>query len=165
MNLNDCKELFYSKCEEYNIPKPPITINKKLQRALGRVVIKSSAAQVQFSELLLTLGDEDIYQTVLHEFAHYYLYSTGSPNYGHTPEFRDFCLQIGCTHTGASNSLTTTPNLSKLKSLGYKYIVKCPTCGTFLGVYKTRCDKVVSAPLYICRDCNVSLVAVDLSHS
>ena len=170
MNIKYCKDTFSELCRKYNHPVPPISANGRLTRTMGRVryeltpMGKCVSAHVEFStSFIVSSSEEDIRQVVMHEFAHYHLLLTDPKNSGHTPEFRAFCKEIGCTHTGSHNgSNTMFKNTGALKAVGYKYIIKCPRCGATLGRYKTKCKTVQQAKLYTSGCCRATCVVEEL---
>ena len=162
MDIKFCRDLFTELCQKYNHPIPPINANGRLKRTMGRVNYSFSSfgeklsATIEFStSFLVSSSEEDVKQVVLHEFAHYHLLLTDPENAGHTQQFRDFCKEIGCTHTGAKNTSNTMfKDIGALKSVGYKYILKCPECGAIVGRYKTKCQKVQYAHMCKTSCCN-----------
>ena len=170
MNIKYCRDTFSELCRRYNHPVPPISANGRLTRAMGRVKYKltpmgeCASVNVEFStSFIVSSSEEDVRQVVMHEFVHYHLLLTDPKNSGHTPEFRAFCKEIGCTHIGATNSSNTLfKDSGALKTIGYKYLLKCPNCGAVVGKYKTKCKTVQQASFYTTKCCSAACIVEEL---
>lgn len=119
----------------------PITLNGRLSRTLGRVIMTEDQGRVkpikmEFSkEFLNTSTDASIVSVIGHEWAHYYITKTTGINHEHDQEFKKTCALIGCTNDKAKTEVERTVEPEAL----YKYIVYCPDCNSTIGMYKRMC--------------------------
>lgn len=171
MDLEYCKDIFNNLCKDFKVNTPPIRANNRLRTTLGRVKFYRGRfgpaydISVEFSsKFYLSSPEEDVRQVVMHEFCHYYLLLTDPDNAGHSPQFRELCSNIGCTNDGSvADSASIFSNAEALKAnSGYKYVLKCPTCGRVLGHYKTQCKKVKYPSMYISTCCHATCISEEL---
>ena len=119
----------------------PVSANGRLRTTLGRVRSYRSTClpiSIEFSQKLLNEGtDNDILNTVKHEYVHYFLLVTTGENHGHDYMFKAKCAEIGCTHNKTRNDIESEEMMAPTAQS--KYEVYCPDCNETIGTYSRMC--------------------------
>ena len=127
----------------------PISANARFTATLGRVKHNRYTCKpisIEFSQKLLNEGsDNDIINTIKHEYVHYFLLVVTNENHGHDALFKDKCKAIGCTHTKTHNAIE--------KAGQFKYEVWCNTCG-LVATYSRMGKVLKNLDSCLCGKCN-----------
>lgn len=143
--------------DEFNIP---VRVNGRLTRTLGRVMSKGSDLMgwtpeyMEFSKQFLESASEnDILETIKHEWCHYYITKTTRESHGHDYAFQSLCDRVSCTHSRPSTKVTYNKPAEELS----KYTVYCKHCGDRLVAQYSRMNKTLKQlPLCTCKHCGTS---------
>lgn len=148
----------------------PIELNNRLSTTLGRVRFRRFgdynyiAVTVQFSTKFITNAtDEEIWNVIAHEAAHYIILERYNENHNHDQLFKEVCKEIGCSNDKARYQLSkeTEDRLykkdqsnTKVKSnVNAKYVIYCPHCGV-VGVRQRMCKALKELEHYRCSKCD-----------
>ena len=143
----------------------PITINSRLTRTLGRVVIKNSIGatntwkpiKVEFSKQFIeTSSDASIEDVIKHEAAHFIATSRTGKDCVHNVYFKSICAEIGTTNDGITTKVERTVDESYL----YKYAIYCDTCNKVIGGKSRMCRTIKEIKFCTCKTCNTSNLRV-----
>ena len=132
----------------------PVSANGRLRTTLGRVRSYRSTClpiDIEFSKRLLEEGtDNDIINTVKHEYVHYFLLVTTGENHGHDYMFKAKCEAIGCTHDKTRNEIESEEMIDPHQ---FKYEIVCTTCNKTIGTYSRMCKTLRNLDCCRCKIC------------
>lgn len=140
----------------------PITINSRLTRTLGRVVIDNfigiwKPTKIEFSKQFIeTSSDASIEDVIKHEAAHFIATSRTGEDHGHDIYFKSICAEIGTTNDGTTTKVERTVDESSL----YKYAIYCDTCDKVIGGKSRMCRTIKEIKFCTCKACNTSNLRV-----
>lgn len=140
----------------------PITINSRLTKTLGRVVINNfigtwKPTKVEFSKQFIeTSSDASIEDVIKHEAAHFIATSRTGEDHGHDTYFKSICAEIGTTNDGTTTKVERTVDESSL----YKYAIYCDTCDRVIGGKSRMCRTIKEIKFCTCKACNTSNLRV-----
>ena len=129
----------------------PILINGRLKSTLGRVCYEwvfdtVIPTKIEFSKHFIeSSSDNDVYDVILHEAAHYIATTRTGERHGHDNYFKAICAEIGTCND-------RTFFVEREAASKTKYVVKCG-CGFERGY--ARRGKVIEQG--ICPNCGGSL--------
>lgn len=158
-DLNRIKETLNTVCGKAGITLTvPVVINGRLTRTLGRVISECDIddtwypTKIEFSKQYIeTATDDCIYQTILHECAHYIAVIRSHETHGHDAYFKAVCAEIGCVEDKPKAS-----HIDRIIEIKSKYDVKCENCGETW--HYSRAGKIVQHPEYYhCITCGLEL--------
>lgn len=161
MTIERVREILNELAESKGITiKVPVTVNGRLTRTLGRVMVTVTrstgyveANSIEFSrQLLETTSEKSIISVIKHEFAHYYLAETTHENHGHGPLFKQVCHSIGCDNDGISTTV------ERIVAVNSKYDVFCSCCGEKVGEFSRACKTTQNPTLYSTKCCGATLI-------
>lgn len=132
----------------------PIYINGRLSRTLGRVMYTFRPSteeyyvqKMEFSKSFLERAqDEDVIETIKHEWAHYYVTKTTKENHGHDKVFKAICAKIDCASGGMYIQTADIKGRSR-------YEVYCPTCDKVVAHYQRMCKTLKNLDSCTCKKC------------
>lgn len=119
-----------------------VKLNSRLKTTLGRVkYIGFTATVIEFSSSFVeSATKQQVQQVALHEVAHYVSIKRDKTAFGHTPQFRSVCAELGCKADKSTVEVYTK----------HKYSVVCLSCG--LETQRTRkCKLTENTDLYTCK--------------
>lgn len=131
-DLDTIRKVINETCEKAKcVPIQNVKINSRLTRTLGRVLYtKGSQPRMEFSKLYLENStDECVYQTILHECAHYIAWARTGSRHGHDLFFKQICAEIGCKEDKTTSHVEALRSDTEL----YRYTIYCPNCGCIGG--------------------------------
>lgn len=139
--MND-KVLEFNREYGYNIPIVdfPIEIDNRLSKTRAYFRFRKytyDPMMFKFSKNVLIYDtDENIYNTILHELAHYITMEVYQDNLGHSNEWKEICSKIGLEN--ATRLFTEDKELAKSTK---RYHMYCNDCGEFVSVLSRLTDK------------------------
>ena len=133
----------------------PVEKNGRLRTTYGRVLWKKDGnkcvpQRIEFSSRLLRGDNDEIDEVIRHEMAHYLLLMDTHENHNHDYLWRKYAKRLGCDPRAAINMKSVDTGR---KTLDYKYIVKCPSCGRTITKYKMITQVVRHPEHYRTRCC------------
>ena len=135
----------------------PVSANGRLRTTLGRVRSYRSTClpiDIEFSKRLLEEGtDNDIINTIKHEYVHFFLLVTTGENHGHDYMFKAKCAEIGCTHDKTRNDVESEAMTDPHQ---FKYEIVCTTCHKTIGTYSRMCKTLRNLDCCRCKRCGGS---------
>lgn len=140
-NVEDIKRILgdFSKKAGKRADLIPIIISSRMKKSLASFTFKMEKGLVKpiafkFSLKLLSgdFKEEDVINTVGHEYAHFYVNTRDNVNHGHNRVFKDFCKKIGVPE----DTLFKGDYVREVKK---GYVLVCKKCGK-RAAYRRRRD-------------------------
>lgn len=159
MKITEAKQMFVDLCKKMNVELIcPVEVNARLTRTLGRVKYDYNIYKeiyipcaVEFSKKHLEQApDEEIKDTIIHEFVHYYLAMIDPQiRHGHDVVFKEYCVKLGCAPRAKS-----TMEVDYTKD---KYTIYCSECGKPVGGRARACKVTKYPEMYRSTCCHAPL--------
>ena len=130
--IDSIRKVVDETCKKANCPTiKNIRINSRLSRTLGRVMYAHGAVdRMEFSKQYIENATDDcVFQTILHECAHYIAFIRTHERHGHDLYFKTICAEIGCTEDQTTSHVEALRSDTEL----YRYTIYCPNCGCIGG--------------------------------
>lgn len=163
VDIEAVRNICYKIMEAEGYKEIEVSQNTRLRTTLGcfkwvTVGNRVVPACIEFSNAILSIGGEQLLDTMLHELAHYFVTEDTGKNNGHNSRWEQYAEALGC-----STEPCARLNKEELKHVSiekYKYKIVCATCGEVVEYRKRKSDLIKNSHLYTTSCCGGSKIKV-----
>lgn len=163
VSIEVVRDICYKIMEAEGYKKIEVKQNTRLRTTLGcfKLVVagnKIKPACIEFSNAILSIGGEQLLDTMLHELAHYFITADTGKSNGHNSRWKQYAEALGCSTDPCAR--LNTEELKHVKVEKYKYKIVCETCGEVVEYRKRKSDLIKNSHLYTTSCCGGSKIKI-----